>query len=143
MISFLARGIIGTTGTPTIIFQWRMSSTAGSSTLSGSSIGVSSAITTASGISNKLWESRLDLICLTPGQGTGNTTLQAHGTVASPGGFASPFVYPLEVTTPDTATWVQTFDATLTYFVNLSITWSASSASNTITAKHLSAYSWN
>ena len=34
--------------------------------------------------------------------------------VTSPGGFASPFIYPLEITTPDTATWTQTFDNSVT-----------------------------
>ncbi len=83
------------------------------------------------------------MTCRTVGTGTGNSTLSGAGYVQSPGGFASPFVYPLEPTTPDTATWTQTFDNSLTYFINLSVTWSASSASNTITCKALRMYGWN
>jgi hypothetical protein len=136
-ISLLARGVLGTTGTPTIIFQVRIGSTAGSSTLTGTSVGVSAAITTGNGVTNKWWELRLDLVCTTPGIGTGNCTLAGSGYVQSPTGFASPFVYPLEPTTPDTATWTNTIDAGVSNYVNLSVTWSASSASNTITLKQL------
>lgn len=133
-----ASGILGTTGTPTIIFQVRASTTAGSSTLSGSSLGVSAAITTGSGVSNKQWSLVLDLSCRTAGIGSNNTTLSGSGWVWSPTGFASPFWYPLQPTTPDTATWTMAnWDASLTYWVNLSATWSASSASNTITCKLL------
>lgn len=135
-----AQGIFGTTSTPTLTFQVRMGTTQGASTLTGSSIGVSAAITTASGVSNKYWYLWLRLVCTVRGQGTGNATLAGAGYVMSPSGFASPFFYPLEMTTPDTATWTQTFDAALTQYVNLSATWSASSASNTITCKQLAAY---
>jgi hypothetical protein len=136
-ISLLARGVLSTTSTPTIIFQWRLGTTLGSSFLSGTSVGVSPTITTSSGVTNKWWESRLDLTCYTPGLGSGNTTLSGSGYVASPGGFASPFQYALEPTTPDTATWTATIDASLTYYVNLSVTWGTSSSSNTITLKTL------
>jgi hypothetical protein len=136
-ISLLARGLLGTTGTPTIIFQVRLGTTSGSAYLAGTSVGVSAAITTSSGVTNKWWELRLDLICNTTGIGSGNTTLAGAGYVTSPGGFASPFVYALEPTTPDTATWTSTIDNSATQFVNLSVTWSASSASNTITLKQL------
>jgi hypothetical protein len=135
MISLVARGVLSTTGTPTIIFQARMGTTSGSATLSGTSVGVSAAITTASGITNKYFELRLDLTCRTPGIGTGNMTLFGAGYVKSPGGFASPFEYAIEPTTPDTATWTSTFDGSLAQYINLSVTWSASSASNTITLK--------
>ncbi len=142
-ITILARGIIGTTSTPTIIFQCRLGTTVGATQLGGTSVGVSAAIGTASGVSNKWWELRLDLTCYTPGQGTGNTTLSGAGYVSSPGGFATPFLYPLEPTTPDTATWTATIDNTLAQFFNLSATWSASSASNTITVKQLWCHGWN
>lgn len=138
-LSFLARGVLSTTSTPTIIFQLRAGETAGSSFLSGTSIGVSAAITTASGITNKWWELRLDLIATVRGIGTGNTTLSGSGYVTSPGGFASPFIYPLEPTTPDTATWTATINGGVTQYINLSATWSAASASNTITCKQLTA----
>src|SRR5438105_9123353 len=88
-LSIRARGILGTTGTPTIIFQARLGSTQGTTNFGGASVGVSAAITTASGVSNKWWELWLDLICDTPGQGTGNTTVTVAGGVQSPGGFAT------------------------------------------------------
>lgn len=141
-LTFQASGVFSTTGTPTYTFQTRLSTTVGATTLSGSSIGVSAAITTGSGVTDKMWTLELNLTCNTPGQGTGNTTLNAFGWVRS-GGFAAPYEYPLEVTTPDTATWTQTLDATLTYYFNLSVTCSASSASNAIRCKSLRAFSWN
>ena len=134
--SLLARGVFSTTGAPSLTFQARMSSTVGATTLSGSSLGVSSAITTGSGVTDKMWELGLDLICFTPGQGTAGTTLCCAGYVHSLG-FGTAGRYPLEVTAPDTATWTQTFDSTLTYFLNLSVTWSVSSASNSIQLKQL------
>jgi hypothetical protein len=142
-VGFLARGILGTTSTPTIVFQTRLGTTVGSSTLSGTSCGVSAAITTASGVSNKWWEMRLDLTCTVPGQGSTNCTLSGAGYVSSPGGFASPFVYALEPTTPDTATWTLTLDDSVTQYFNLSVTWGTSSASNTITAKQLFGFGYN
>lgn len=132
-----ASGILGTTSTPTIIFQLRLGETAGPTFLSGTSIGVTAAITTASGVSNQYWSLEFDLICTVQGMGTGNATLSGSGYVFSPGGFASPFIYPLLPTTPPTATWTATFNAAVTQYLNLSATWSASSASNTITCKKL------
>lgn len=142
MIEVRAMGTLSSTGTPTYTFQGRLSTTVGSATLSGASVGVSAAITTGSGVSNKLWWLTLFLMCNAPGQGSGNTTLNCFGTVRS-SGFAAPYEYPLEPTTPDTATWTQTLDATLTYFLNLSVACSASSSSNSIRLKALQAYSWN
>ena len=106
-----ASGIFSTTATPTLIFQVRMGTSVGPSSLAGASVGVSSAITTGSGVTNKYWKLVLELTCTVQGLGSGNATLLASGYVMSPGGFASPFIYPLEITTPDTATWTQTYDA--------------------------------
>ena len=135
--SLFAKGVFSTTSTPTIIFQLRLGTTSGSAYLSGTSIGVTAAITTQSGVTNKYWDLRFDFGVYTPGIGSTNCTLSGAGFVASPGGFASPFIYALEPTTPDTATWTSTIDGSLTQYLNLSVTWSASSSSNTITAKQL------
>lgn len=132
-----AMGVFSTTGTPTLIFQVRLGTTSGSAYLSGTSVGVSAAITTQSGVTSKAWYLHLALVCTVPGIGTGNSTLAGAGWVKSQSGFASPFDYPLEPTTPDTATWTSTIDNSLTQYLNISATWSASSASNTITLKHL------
>jgi hypothetical protein len=136
-IRLTASGVIGSTSTPTVTFQLRLGTTSGSSYLSGASIGVTAAITMASGVSNKFWFLQTIYTLYTPGIGSGNATLSGAGFVMSPGGFASPFIYPLEITTPDTATWTQTFDNSVTQYVNLSATFSASSSSNTATVKSL------
>lgn len=136
-ISLVARGVLSTTGTPTLTFQIRLGTTVGATYLSGTSVGVSTAITTQSGVTNKQWEVRFDLACYTPGQGSGNTTLSGAGYVKSSGGFASPYEYFLQPTTPDTATWTATIDNSVSQYVNLSVTWSAASSSNTITCKQL------
>lgn len=143
VISILARGVLSNTGTPTLIFQGRLGSTAGSADLTGASCGVSAAITTISGVTNQFWEARLDLVCTTAGIGTGNTTLAGAGYVMSGGGFATPFIYALEPTTPPTGTWTLTANGALAYYFNLSVTWSANSASNTITCKQLLMYGEN
>lgn len=138
-----AEGILGTTSTPTLQFQIRFGTTAGSTFLSGTSVGISAAITTLSGVSNQWWRLRLDLQCNTAGIGTGNTTLSGSGFVQSPTGFASPFIYPLEPTTPQSATWTSVMDNALNQFVNLSVTWGTSSASNTIKCKSLRMFGLN
>ena len=118
-ISLLARGVLSTTGTPTVIFQVRASQTQGTGILTGTSLGVSQSagITTINNSSNQWWELRLDIACYTPGQGSGNTTLSGAGYVTSPGGFASPYTYALEPTAPATATWTMTYQAEIMYFL--------------------------
>ena len=133
-----ARGVLGSTGTPTYTFQARLNTTVGSANLSGASVGVTAALTTQSGVTNEQWELLLDLICTTPGQASTNGVLSGAGWVMSPGGLASPFTYPLQPTTPDTATWTTGgFDFSVAHYLNLSVTCSASSASNTIRCKQL------
>ena len=136
-ISIVARGVLTTVSTPTLTFQLRLGTTAGAAYLSGVSVGVSAAITTASGVTNKYWELRFDLTCDTPGMGSSNTTLSGAGYVMSPGGFASPFTYALEPTTPDTAVWTATIDNSVTQYLNVSCTWGTANASNSITLKQL------
>ena len=142
-VTIQAMGILGTTGTPTYIYQLRLGTTAGASYLSGTSLGISAAITTGSGVSNKFWILSHTFCCNTPGIGSGNTTLSGAGYVMSPTGFASPLIYPLEPTTPDTATWTLTIDNSVTQYLNVSVTPSASSASNTHTLKQLVVWVWN
>ena len=128
-----AAGVFSTTGTPTLTFQLRLGPTAGSAYLSGTSIGVSAAITTSSGVTNKPWFLEYHVVGRTPGIGTTNATLSGYGLIWSGGGFASPFFYHF----PDGATWTYTLDGGLTQYFQISCTWSASSASNTITLKDL------
>jgi hypothetical protein len=142
-IRIVAKGVLGTTSTPTYTFQVRLGTTSGITFITGTSVGVSAAITTQSGVTNVYWELAMDIICTVPGIGTGNCTLSGAGLVSSPAGFASPFVYPLEPTTPNTATWTSTIDDSLTQYLNLSVTSSANSASNTLTMKQLIVYGLN
>lgn len=139
----LARGILGTTGTPTFTFTGRLGTTSGSSFLSGTKIFESAAITTGSGVSTKLWQIQCDLQLRTPGIGTSNCTISGSGIVFSPGGFASPFAYALTPSSGESATWTATIDGALTQYLNLSVTCSASSASNTVTLKQLEVMGMN
>jgi hypothetical protein len=140
---FHASGIVACTGTPTYTFQARLGSAQGSADLTGASVGVSAAITMQSGVTNRKWDLVVDVVLVTPGQGATACTLQCHGWVESFDGFASPFRYPLEPTTPPTATWTATINGAVTNYFNLSVTCSASNPSNAIQCKSLSAYSEN
>lgn len=133
----IMEGVVSTTGTPTIIFTIRTSSTQGTATVNGTTLGVTAAITTQNGLSNDYWRLEWSFTVGTPGQGTNNATLIGSGYTMSPQGWASPFIYPIEPSTPDTATWTATIDAALTQYINVTGTWSAASASNTITCKRM------
>lgn len=136
-------GLISCTGTPTYTFQLRLGTVADPTDLTGASIGVTKAITLASGITSKPFSIDFHFNVSTPGQGTGGTTLIGFGWIDSPEAFSSPFKFPFEPTTPDTTTWTFTRDATLDYYLNLSVTSSASSASNKAKAKLLKFWSDN
>jgi len=137
-----AWGVISCTGTPTMTFTARMSATQGSSTITGAILGISPAMTLASGIATKMWFLELYIHTKVVGQGATNATVNAHGIVWGPAGGASAgafaaLAYALTPTAPDTATWTQTYDGAVTQYINLCGTWSASNAANTITCKHL------
>ena len=135
-ILFQAMGVVSTTGTPTYIFQCRLSSTVGTSTLSGTSIGVTPTITAASGVTNSFWWLDLLIWVKAPGQGTTNTTLNCQGLLRSPDGFGVNS-YALSPTTPPTATFTATIDNSVTQYFNLSVTCGTSNASNAVTCKTL------
>lgn len=128
-----AMGVLGTTGTPTFTFTVRLGPALD---LTGTAIAVSAAITGASGVTNKWWRLFLRAILRTPGQGAGNSTFSVAGFVESPGGFASPFAYALEPTTPDTATWtVAPIDSKVQNYLSLSVACGTANASNAIRCK--------
>jgi len=136
-VKLKAKGVLSCTGTPTYTFTLRLGTTAGSAYLSGTTVGVTAAITCQSGITNQQWELEWELVCRTPGIGTNNCTVAGAGWVRSPGGFAAPYAYALQPSTPPTATWTATIDSGLTQYLNLSVACSASSASNSITCKEI------
>lgn len=135
---FEATGYLGSTGTPTYTFTVRLGSTVAA--ISDAAVGVTAALTTGSGVTDKWWRLFLRVICRTPGQGAGNTTFSVDGFVMSPG-LASPFLYPVEPTTPDTETWTvapANFDAKVNNYLNLSVACSSSSSSNKIACRNAS-----
>lgn len=134
-VRIYGRGVLSSSATPTYTFTVRMGSAAAS--LAGTVLGISPAITTASGITNQLFEFYLNVMLVTAGIGSGNATLTCEGMVSSPGGFASPFAYSLIPNQGALATWTATCDSSVDNFINVSVTSSASSASNTLTLKHL------
>ena len=138
VVRIRASGILGSTGTPTYLFQVRLGTTQGASDLTGASIGVSDAITTGNGVANERWELNLNLTCTVAGQGANTVTLKCDGSIKSPVGFAAPYEYNLFPTDPPTATWTAaTINGASTQYLNLSVTCSANSASNAITCKKL------
>lgn len=142
LVTIRAAGVVGCTGTPTYLFTIRIG-TGTSWAATDSQVGVTVAITMQSGVSNQLWELIFNLSVTIQGFGT-NMTLAGYGWVESPGGFASPFKYEVEATTPDTATWTTaSIDGALEQYVGLSVTCGTSSASNTIQCKSLTMYGEN
>jgi hypothetical protein len=145
-IKVIAQGVVGTTGTPTLVLQARLGSGSGPTNFGGGSIGVSPSITMASSISNKYWRMELDLTCTVVGIGSNNTTLSGAGYfMILSGASGAPAIYAMEMTTPDTATWTNAaFDASVANYINLSVTWTATpSSSNTITVKTLNVLGLN
>lgn len=142
-LHFRGRGIFSTTGTPTLTFKFYLNTTVGPTNFAGTNVGVTAAITTGSGVSNKLFSFELDITCSTPAQGTTNATVYASGVIKSAAGFASPYEYAITPGTGDSATVTATLDGSLTQFFNMSATWSAQSSSNTITLEMLTGVAWN
>lgn len=126
------RGVVSSTGTPTYTFKVRMGTTQAG--ISDTVRGATAALTTGSGISNALWEFWLEFSLVTPGIGTGNSTITSGGQLLSSG-----FSTPVNDLTPTngSATWTSTCDLSVDNYINVSVICSANSASNTITLKHL------
>lgn len=125
VIRLKAFGVFSTTGTPTIILGFYYGAVA------GVALAASSAITTASGAANFPWEMEYEGRVRTTGStGTimGRGTLQLGTTVAATA-FSPIPVTALATVTIDTSTAKQ---------ITVGTTWSAASASNTITCHHFS-----
>lgn len=130
-LRLVARGVLGSTATPTFTFFVRIGTT--SAVVTGASLGQTAAITTGSGVTNQFWELECDIICRAAGIGTGNTTIQCAGLVYSPG-FASPFTY--SVTPAASATvWTATMDQSVTQYIMVSAACGTSNLANTIQLK--------
>lgn len=131
-----ATGVLQTTGTPTYTWFVRLGST--QNVITGTIIAQSAGITTASGAgAGTYWELRCRILLKTPAIGSGNATITSSGTISSPSGFASPFIYSMEVSTPPNATWTTTLDGSANQYLMLSVNPGTSNASNNITLKSL------
>lgn len=109
-----ARGYVSNTGTPTLRMKFKHGATILVDT---------TAITTASGLSNTGWEFKCEIVC----RGTGGS-----GTVMAQGDFnISSNHYPMVNTS------TSTIDTTATQAMGFTAQWGTSSASNTITCEQL------
>lgn len=137
VVEIRAAGVLQTTtGPPTYTFFVRLGST--QNVISGTIIAQSAGIVTvASQGAGTYWDLECTILCNTPGIGTGAATLTSWGKVSSPNGFASPFSYSMEVSTPPNATWTTTLDGSLSQYLMLSMNPGTSSASNNATLKTL------
>lgn len=126
-----AMGVLSSTGTPTYQWQLRFGTTTGADT-GGASLGVTAAATTGSGVTNKFWYLLWLGTVTAPGIGSNKASITGAGFVTSPNGLATPFTYPLETTTPESATWPITFDASVNNYISLNAVCSSSSGSNAV-----------
>jgi hypothetical protein len=136
-IQLRMRGVISTTGTPTVTFQVRLGTSNSPTNYGGSSLGVSAAITTINNSTTLPWELTFLATLKTKGLGSATAVLTCEGWVESPTAFAAPYKYLLIPSQGALTTWTQTFDASAQNYLNVSMIWSASSSSNTITTKHV------
>ncbi len=134
-----AWGIVSSTATPTYTFTTRMG-TAGSTT--AAIVAGTAALTTASGITNLSWSGKCNLVLTVVGAAGANSTIRGLGTldggtsVFSTNGGGNPFNASASATAPTVAT----LDTSIVNYVNMNITCSASSGSNSI--QLLGLYVW-
>lgn len=137
-IKIKAWGRLGSTGTPTYVWTVRLLT---SSTWSAGGLSVATTtLTTQSGVTLGVWELEMDITMRTLGVGAGST-LCMFGKVWSPLGLAAP--YGGTIPTSNTAFTVTTFDASVTAYLFLSATCSASSGSNLIKLESMKVYGEN
>lgn len=137
-IRIVGRGIFSSTGTPTYTITVRLGAAA--STTAAIVIG-SAAITTGSGVTNQIFQFEGDFVVTNIGATGANSSGQGVGLLWAAGA-ASPFIYPMYggAATPGTVT---TLDTSITNYINVNATCSASSASNTITLQQLLVFGLN
>lgn len=139
-LSFLARGRLGTTGTPTYTFTFRIIN---STTWSAGGIGIATAaITAGSGVTAAPWRIAVDVVARTVGAGGGsNTTLAMLGElIAGTALAAGGGVYSMPGAN---VAFTGSLDAAATQYVYFSVACGASNASNTVTLEMLKAFAEN
>lgn len=122
VIAVEARGVHSTTGTPTVEFKIKLGSVV---------LCATGAITTASGAANRGWYAKAVLTVVSIGA-SGSVEVQGDGAVFTAANAATP------ADMENTA--VVTVDTTAAADLQASVTWSASSPSNTATMRSLSVY---
>lgn len=130
-IHIIARGILSSTATPTYTFSIRLG--AEGSTSAAIALGTA-ALTTGSGVTNQIWQLEGDVILKTFGAAGANSTLTGVGTFISSG--TANKIDPAwgGGATPGT---VATFDHSILNYVNVNVTCSSSSGSNSVTLQQL------
>lgn len=138
-IRIVARGILSSTATPTYTFTIR--SGAAASTSAAILLG-SAALTTGSGVTNQPWELQGDVFLSAIGAAGANSSVRGTGMFLSPG-IASPFMAGLGANASLTTPVATTLDTSITNYLNLNCTCSASSASNSIQLLQLLVFGLN
>jgi hypothetical protein len=135
------RGILSSTVTPSYTWTIRLG---GSASITGPIVLGSAAVPTVSGIANAYWEIEGDVILTTLGAIGANSTTRGIGRLISTGltGTNLTPVFPLYGGAASPGT-VATVDTSITNYINVNITCTASSASNTITLQQLLVYGLN
>lgn len=137
-IGIVARGILSPGGTPTYTMSCNLNSTIGLSQVTGAILGVSAAVTMAN-TANSSWMLRIDAICTTAGQGSGNSTLTSAGEFWTGAGNPNT-IYGLAPNAPPSATWTCTLDDSVSQYLNLAAN---ISATGSILCKELLVWGYN
>lgn len=135
-IKVVARGILSSTGTPTYTVNVRLG---GAAAITGPIVLGSAAGTTGSGASSQVWQLEGDVILTAIGAAGGNSTVRGIGVFDGPGIPASANVFGGSAS-PGT---VATVDTSITNYINVSVSCSASSASNVFALQQLLVYGLN
>lgn len=137
-IRIVARGVLSSTATPTYTFTIR-SGTAGNT--SAAILLGSAALTTGSGVTNQPWELQGDIFLTAQGAAGANSSVRGTGMIICPG--LATTVAGVGANASLTTPVATTFDCSITNYVNLNVTCSASSASNSIQVTSLQLYGLN
>lgn len=135
-IRIVARGLIGSTASPTFTLTIR----AGAAGNTTSAILLGTAALTAANNAAQIWELQGDVILTAIGAAGVNSTVQGIGTLITPG--LANTISPVYGGAASPGT-VATLDTSVTNYINVNAACSASNASNTITLQQLLVYGLN
>lgn len=137
-LKIIARGILSSTGTPT--YTWTIRSGTAGNTTAAILLG-SAALTTGSGVTNQPWELEGDVYLVSQGAAGANSSVRGTGMLISPG--LATTINGVGANASLTTPVATTFDCSITNFLNVNVTCSASSASNSIQLQSLQVYGVN